>query len=901
MFRTRSWGKVRVKIALSVSQMARMSRLLDDALVLDPAGRRHWLAQLPGEHRDLAPALERALLQKSPVEANALLDTLPRIGTGRAPASPNLAPGQRIGPYQLVRRLGTGGMAEVWLAQRADGAYQRGVALKLPMLSIHRRDLALRFAHERDILAGLEHIHIARLYDAGLSPEGLPYLAMEYVPGEPLTAWCDKRRLGISERISLFLQVLDAVQYAHARQVIHCDIKPSNVLVTESGQVRLLDFGVAKLLADENSTQTQLTQIFERALTPDYASPEHLRGDPVDALSDIYSLGVLLYELLSGTRPSRHEMETPQNLLVRAPTNMRIQRPSVRLAPGSEEVRATTHTKLSRSLRGDLDAIALKALARAQQDRYATARALADDLMHYLRGEPVQAQPGRLLYRAEKFVMRHRGHTASALGAAAVVLAGVGLALRYQPLPVPGDGIASTVPVSDKSIAVLPFVDMSEKKDQEYFSDGLSEELLNLLSKVPGLRVAARTSAFSFKGKADDIPTIARKLMVANVLEGSVRKSGDKLRITAQLVRADNGYQLWSQTYDRKLDDVFKIQGEIAYSVAQALKASLLEGTTLMPSGTKSTDAYTLYLQARSLLVRGGDSGDWERIAAVLKRVLALEPTFAPAWAWYSHARSEQAMRGYLPASEGYEEGRQAAHKAIALDPKLPEAHAALAKVQMLYDWDWARAQSQIRESLNLDPGNWAALQWAGILAEELGNFDDAAEQLKKASAIDPLSSYSIARLARTYYKAGKLPEAQIAYVRAVALKSPSDHYIPTMGGVLFLEMGDFKQALAIFDRAAEEETRLSGRALTYFALGRRADADSALGEYKRKFAAVRPYQIAALYAYRGENDNAFAWLDRAYRQRDFSLADVKGDPVFKKLWPDGRFKQFLRRMKFPD
>jgi len=255
-------------------------------------GRRRWLEQLAPEHRELEPALRQALLPPDEASSGPIqLDTLPKIDAGDSTTQASgLEPGARVGPYQLVRPLGAGGMAEVWLAQRADGAFKRDVALKLPMLSRLRRDLAQRFAHERDILAGLEHIHIARFYDAGVSADGLPYLAMEYVPGEPLTAWCDAHKLGLRERIKLFLQVLDAVQYAHARQVIHRDLKPSNILATESSQVRLLDFGVAKLLAEPDE-HTQLTQLYGRALTPDYASPELVRGEAVDAVSDIYSLG----------------------------------------------------------------------------------------------------------------------------------------------------------------------------------------------------------------------------------------------------------------------------------------------------------------------------------------------------------------------------------------------------------------------------------------------------------------------------------------------------------------------------------------------------------------------------------------------------------------------------------
>jgi serine/threonine-protein kinase len=289
---------------LTIQQMAVMSRLLDEALPLDEAGRRRWLLDLSPEYQDLAQALRAALLpgemEVAEVQSLEVLPNLQEVD----PAS-GLQPGARVGPYQLIQRLGAGGMAEVWLARRADGAFKREVALKLPMLNRLQAGLEVRFARERDILASLEHPHIARLYDAGVDPQGLPYLAMEYVQGASLTDWCDAHRLGIPQRLGLFLQVLEAVQYALEKSVIHRDLKPSNILVTESGQVRLLDFGVARLLEAEETDQPALTSVYGRALTPDYASPELLRGDPIDARSDIYSLGVLLYELLTGTRPYR--------------------------------------------------------------------------------------------------------------------------------------------------------------------------------------------------------------------------------------------------------------------------------------------------------------------------------------------------------------------------------------------------------------------------------------------------------------------------------------------------------------------------------------------------------------------------------------------------------------------
>jgi eukaryotic-like serine/threonine-protein kinase len=399
-------------MALSAAEMAKMSRLLDEALPLDESGRHRWLEGLPPECTSLVPALRRALFSDSSDF------TLPRIEPGGIPVTASmLKPGQRVGPYQLLRELGVGGMAEVWLAQRADGAYTRDVALKLPTLARVHKDLARRFVRERDILASLEHPNIARLYDAGVSFDGLPYLAMEYVKGEPLTAWCDARGVGLRERLKLFLQVLDAVQFAHARQVIHRDLKPSNVMVNETGHVRLLDFGIAKLLAEEEADGPSVTQFYARALTPDYASPELLRGEPVGAAGDVYSLGVVLYELLAGNRPYQLKPGVSMVQLGHAMENTRVDPPSSQVRPGAGVERATTQGRLAGRLRGDLDAIVLKALERRPADRYTSAAALVGDLQAYLSGEPVQATPNRFttkelvdhLSRNPKLRVRARG------------------------------------------------------------------------------------------------------------------------------------------------------------------------------------------------------------------------------------------------------------------------------------------------------------------------------------------------------------------------------------------------------------------------------------------------------------------------------------------------------------
>ena len=303
-------------LKVSAATWNALSQLLDEAFNLEPAARAVWLAELAESQPQLAPTVRKMLAAYTSSETDDFLARSPRLASllneSRLTA---LTAGARVGPYRLKRELGAGGMADVWLAERADGAFTRDVALKLPITSRLRRDLAERFARERDILARLEHPHIARLYDAGVSEDGLPYLAMEYVDGLPITEYCDAHKLDIAARLRLFAQVLDAVQFAHASLIIHRDLKPSNILVTAAGEVRLLDFGIAKLLAEnETALETQLTQMAGRAMTPDYASPEQIKGESLTIATDVYSLGVVLYELLAGCRPYRLKVQSPAQL-----------------------------------------------------------------------------------------------------------------------------------------------------------------------------------------------------------------------------------------------------------------------------------------------------------------------------------------------------------------------------------------------------------------------------------------------------------------------------------------------------------------------------------------------------------------------------------------------------------
>jgi len=408
-----------------------LSQLLDEAFDLEPADRVAWLERVGTTHPDLLPQLKKLLSAHATAESADALEQLPALSVaGSAATKVNaLEAGAYVGPYRLKREIGSGGMADLWLAERADGAFQRDVALKLPRITRLRPDLAARFAHERDILARLEHPYIARFYDAGVTDDGLPFLAMEYVDGRRITQWCDERTQSIPARLRLMEQVLEAVQFAHSNLIIHRDLKPSNILVTVSGQVRLLDFGIAKLLAAGNVAQeTHLTQQSGRALTPEYASPEQIRGDPLTTASDVYSLAVVLYELLTGKMPYRLTI-TSAAQLEEAIVNATPARPSSAATAEHARFCDLSEKRLRRALAGDLDTIVLKALAKDPAHRYGSATELAQDLRRHLAGEPVHARPASWRYRARTFVRRNRLAVGAGAAVSVALIAGTTVSL----------------------------------------------------------------------------------------------------------------------------------------------------------------------------------------------------------------------------------------------------------------------------------------------------------------------------------------------------------------------------------------------------------------------------------------------------------------------------------------
>jgi adenylate cyclase len=458
---------------------------------------------------------------------------------------------------------------------------------------------------------------------------------------------------------------------------------------------------------------------------------------------------------------------------------------------------------------------------------------------------------------------------------------------------------APVVPdISNKSVAVLPFVDMSEKKDQEYFADGMAEEILDLLAKIPGLKVIGRTSSFAFKSQSVDLRTIGTTLGATYVLEGSVRKSLDRARVTAQLVDARDGAHLWSETYDRDVGDVLKMENEIATALVRALQVTMASASRL-PGTITNVEAYNLYLQGRHELDRS-DAEGFAQAENDFNQAIERDPQFAAAWAWLAFTYDFQGEFGFVPPAAAFEKARLAAKTAARLDPNIPVTYAVMAGIHCVYDWDWAAAEKDVKEGLAIAPHDALVVMNAGRVGLVLGRLDSALAQYSEGLRRDPLSPIALLGIAAVQLHLGHFAEAEAA-ARKMLAAAPTYTGAHFLLGLTLLMRGDHEAALAEMKKESVDGGQIEGFALAYSALGRKSESDAALVQMLREQANGNAFGIAEVYAFRGESDQAFQWLDRAYAQKDVSLFYLKDHPTFRRLFGDARFSAFLRKMHLPE
>ena len=782
--------------------------------------------------------------------------------------------GDRIGPYELLRPLGTGAFASLWLARRADGAFERIVGLKVPRYAPLRPAEERVFERDRDILAALEHPAIARLYDAGSDALGRPYLAMESVVGLPITSWCDARSLDIRSRLQVFVQALDAVAYAHERGIAHGELGSDVIVVSGGGQVRVLDFGLLKLAGAREH--------------PGAANEPALMAEAASPVADLAALGGVLWEVLCGARPGAG---LPQP------------GPGACITAEAAAARSTPRAQLVRELRGDLDAIARRALDRNPLSRYPSVAELALDVKRYLGGERVRARADTALYRIARLARRYRHSLAIVVAGAVVAALAMGLIdpRRADPTTERMRARAAMAgPLQPAgSIAVLPFDDLSEAGDQQYFTDGLSEELIDRLSRAPGLRVIARTSSFRYRGARLDTRQIGEELGVAHLLEGSVRRSGNLVRVSAQLVRAADGANLWSQTYERPLADVFRTQDEIASNVAQSLRLAL-QAPRAAPAPAADSEAYNQLLRGDYYLAHGGKANT-EKAIGFYREAVRLEPDFARAWAKLAMAGVRQAGYGWETRSGVAASARDAARRALASDPQLSLAHQAMGAVLRDLDWDWEGARREYRRALELEPQSALVQARLADLDSNLGkDYDAEIVWLREVVARNPLDSNSLLYFGDVLCEAGRLEEAMEVDRRLIRL---SPDYAGAQGNLaeVLLFQGHPQDALEAVNREPDENWRLTVRAIILWTMGRKAASDADLRRLESLDPGVVAYNVAEVYAWRGDRDAAFRWLALAVRERDPDLRELRIEVLFHNLHGDPRFDSFLRRLNLPE
>jgi TolB-like protein/Flp pilus assembly protein TadD len=736
--------------------------------------------------------------------------------------------------YRLERELGSGGMATVFLAH--DLRHDRSVAVKVLRPEIAAGVGAERFLREVRLAARLQHPHILPVFDSG-EAAGCLWYAMPYVEGESLRHRLEREgRLELDDALRLARQVADALDYAHRRGVIHRDVKPANILLSE-GHALLADFGVARPVLTAGGAgpaDAALTEVGIAVGTPAYMSPEQAMGaDQLDGRSDIYALGCVIFEMLSGHPPFAGG--NAQAVMARHITELV---PSVRTA--ADAVPAWVDTVIQR------------ALAKQAEARFASAGELARALVP---------------------------------GAPTEVVAGVR---------------------AERSIAVLPLANLSPDPENEYFADGMTDELINALAKVPGLRVVSRTSAFAFKGRQQDVRSIGAQLSVECVLEGSVRRSGRRLRTAVQLVNVADGYQLWSETFDREMEDVFAVQDEISRGIVSALKLRLLGETAgpLVKSATADFEAYTLYLKGRLYWNRRSDDSLRQGLR-YFEQALERDPNYPLAYVGLADSYVLLGFYTAIPPVEAFPRAKAAAETALRLDPTLGEAYPTLAYVKMYYEWDWPGALAAFRQAIERNPGYATAYQWQGNCLALLGRFDASIASFQRGVELDPLSGIKNAALGWGHYFARRYPEALAQQRRALEI-DPQLAVAHLWAGLSLESAGQLAEAVERF----EDAVRLLGRdpvALSFLAhavalSGATRRAESLLEELAdmstRRY--VSAYDIAVACLGLGRHDDAIAWLERGYTERTHWMALLKVDPRLDPLRADPRFASLIVRMAFP-
>jgi len=763
-----------------------------------------------------------------------------------APAAPETLP--RYGQWQAIRLLGRGGMGVVYLAERADGAFQMAAAVKVVPLALASAEIEERCRRERQFLASLDHPNVARLIDGGVTSTGLPYLVMEFVDGLTIDRYCEEHQLGVRDRVALMRQVLEALAYVHGQQVIHRDLKPSNILVNSSGSAKLLDFGTARLVDAGGATSITRTDVF--AFTPEYASPEQVAGKPLEFSSDIYSAGVLLYRLLTGRAPYHFTGHSPAEI----EETIRRAEPE---APGLNDP--------------PLESILGTALRKDQQERYQSAAEMDADLARYLDQEPVLARRPRRLLRM-----------AAVAAAVAVSLAGAGWWLRHR----------KAAPQGPVPVAVLPFTTTSSDKADQYFADALTQEVAGQLTHDKALRISPQASAF--RKLPRDIRDVGRKLGVSHLLEAVVERSGDEVKIFATLERTSDGAKLWANTYQRKTADLAAIEADLEAGVASTL-------------GVARSDPRRRHVpteQAREYFLKAsfeGDQMDPQSNALaqrVFRRALELDPEYATAY--HSLAVmiwNRNIVAGERPVIAERRECEKLWRKAIEIDPDLRAPYVSLALYAMQYDWDWKRAERELQTVLAAGPSAAAEDTLSTLYLIE-GRRAEADQHRRVAQDLDTRFSLSANNMMFLILE-GRTAEAREECLKLIVRNPNASHWQIYLNS-LDASLGKIDVAIRnLRNLSRQQPDALIALAHLEALAGHRDEALRILTPLERNYQSGKLFMIdfAHVYAGLGDAPNTVKWLERAMEAREMPAIYMHVSPEFAKMQDTPEFHRLKKRM----
>ena len=777
--------------------------------------------------------------------------------------------GKTISHYKIIEKLGEGGMGVVYKAE--DTKLKRIVALKfLPPESTRDPEAKKRFLNEAQAASSLEDSNICTIHEIEESDDEQMFIVMPCYEGKSLKEIIQHGLLKLEDAVSITLQIAQGLQSAHEKRIVHRDMKPANVMVTSKGQVKILDFGLAKLVG-----RTQFTKTGTTLGTVAYMSPEQAKGEIVDHRSDIWSLGVILYEMITGQLPFKGDYEQ-----------------AVVYSILNEEPEPVTGLRTGVSL--ELERIINKTLAKDPKERYQGTADLMVDL------KKVKSDKKELRQKVSKKPSRKILIPGSLILVTILVVCAYLLFTGTAKKEPPKTEVINQL----RKIAVLPFVNMSTDKDQEYFCDGISEELINRLAKISAFRVTARTSAFSFKGQNIDIPTIGKRLKVDIILEGSVRKEGNKLRITAQLIKVTDGFHLWSETYDRLMKDVFAIQDEISLSIVERLKVSLLKGenSKLKVRPTISLEAYNLYLKGRYYWNKRTKEA-FQKGLEYFQLAIEKDPTYALAYAGIADCYNLLQVYAYLPPKEAFPKARAAAEKALEIDSSLAEAHTSLAWVRMSYDLDWSAGEKEFKRALELNPSYATGHHWYSIYLTAMGRHAESLVHIKRAQEVDPLSLMINIDLGTVLFYGHQDDLALEQYQKTLEMnKNFAVSYWRL--AMIYAQKEMYNEAIAATQNikeilGGEDPLFLTTLGYIYSLSGKRDEAKKVLNELSglSKHSYISSLRIALIYMGLGQDEQAFKWLEKAHEERDFWMTLIKVAPHFERLRSDPRFKILLKKM----